>query len=116
VAAGGVMAALGTFEGVALLGIVSGAALGFGKMYMTGRLLLRGTAGGDAARRKKTAVVVANQLLGLTLTAAFLFFCIGRSVWLFAGGAVGLLLVPVVIVMNRKRSAELLEMVGSSGF
>jgi hypothetical protein len=94
----GVTAVLGMFNGELPLGIALGAALGFGKMCMTGRLFPRVL----AARRGKTAIAVVNQLLGLALTAAFLVFCVKRSVWLFAGGAAGLLLIPAVIVMNRK--------------
>lgn len=101
-AASFVMAALGTFNGDMPLGIVLGAALGFGRLYMAGRILPLIT----AAQRGKTAVAVVNQLVGLALTAGFLVFCIKKSVWLFSGGAAGLLLIPVVIVINRKRSAD----------
>jgi hypothetical protein len=100
-AASFVMAALGMFHGDMPLGIVLGAALGFGRLYMTGRLLPL------IMRRGKTAVAVANQFGGLALMAGFLVFCIKQSVWLFAGGAAGFLLIPAVIVMNRKRSADL---------
>jgi hypothetical protein len=56
-----------------------------------------------AARRGKTAIAVMNQLAGMALVAAFLIADIRISVWLFAGGAAGLLLIPVVIIANRKR-------------
>jgi hypothetical protein len=80
------------------LGIAAGAALGFGRMCMTGRLFPLVL----SAQRGKIAVAVANQFLGIALVAAFLFFCIKKSVWLFAGGAAGLFLIPVVILLNRK--------------
>ncbi|MDR1095488.1 MAG: hypothetical protein LBL31_03790 [Spirochaetaceae bacterium] len=81
------------------VGIAAGAALGFGRMCMTGRLFPLVL----SARRGKTAVAVLNQFLGMALVAAFLIFCIRKSVWLFAGGAAGLSLIPVVILLNRKK-------------
>jgi hypothetical protein len=81
------------------VGIAAGAALGFGRMCMTGRLFPLVL----SARRGKTAVAVLNQFLGMALVAAFLVFCIRKSVWLFAGGAAGLSLIPVVILLNRKK-------------
>jgi hypothetical protein len=81
------------------VGIAAGAALGFGRMCMTGRLFPLVL----SARRGKTAVAVLNQFLGLALVAAFLVFCIRKNIWLFAGGAAGLSLIPVVILLNRKK-------------
>jgi hypothetical protein len=101
-----VTAAAGTFNGGLPLGIALGAALGFGRLCVTGRLFPQGAAGSEATRRR-TAVVVANQLLGLALTAVFLVFCVKKSVWLFSGGAAGLLLIPAVIVFYRKKIAAL---------
>jgi K+ transporter len=89
----------GEFNAELPLGIAMGAALGFGRMCMTGRLFPLVM----AARHGKTAVAVVNQFLGLALVAAFLFFCIKSSVRLFAGGAVGLSLIPVVILLNYKK-------------
>jgi hypothetical protein len=68
-------------------------------MWMTGRLfpLIM------AARRGKTAIAVTNQLAGIALAAAFLAASIRVNVWLFAGSAAGLSLIPVVIIANRKR-------------
>jgi hypothetical protein len=94
-----VCAACGVFTADLPLGIAMGAALGFGRMCMTGRLFPLVM----AARRGKTVIAVVNQVLGLVLVAAFLFFCVRASVWLFAGGAAGLFLVPVVILVNRKK-------------
>ncbi|MDR1232092.1 MAG: hypothetical protein LBK61_11935 [Spirochaetaceae bacterium] len=87
------------------LGIALGAAMGFGRMCMTGRLFPLVL----SARRGKTAVAVANQFLGMALVAAFLLFCIRKSLWLFAGGAAGLFLIPVVILLNRKKMVERAE-------
>jgi hypothetical protein len=92
------------FNGELPLGIALGAVLGFGRLCVTGRLFPQGVTGNEATRRG-TAVAVANQLVGLALTAAFLVFCVKRSVWLFAGGAAGLLLIPAVIVLYRKKIA-----------
>ena len=94
-----VTAAVGMFNEGVPLGIVLGAALGFGRLCMTGRLFPLVL----ATRRGKTVVAVMHQLLGLAFTVAFLVFCIRQSIWLFAGGAAGLLLIPVVVVINRKR-------------
>jgi hypothetical protein len=96
-----VCVALGRFSGELPLGIALGAALGFGRLCMTGRLFPLVM----AARQGRTVIAVLNQLLGMALIAGFLIFCIKRSVWLFAGGAAGLLLIPVVIVMNHKKIA-----------
>jgi hypothetical protein len=102
-----VTAALGMFNGELPLGLALGAALGFGRLGLTRRLFLRALTGNKAARRAAVAaaVAVANQFVGLALTAAFLVFCIKQSVWLFAGGAAGLLLMPVVIMLFRKKIA-----------
>jgi hypothetical protein len=89
----------GEFNAELPLGIAMGAALGFGRMCMTERLFPLVM----AARRGKTAVAVVNQFLGMALVAAFLLFCIRASVWLFAGGAAGLSLIPAVILLNRKK-------------
>jgi hypothetical protein len=87
------------------LGIALGAGLGFGRMCMTGRLFSQVL----SARHGKMAIIVVNQLLGMALLAAFLFFCVRKSDWLFAGGAAGLFLIPVVIFLNRKKMAERAE-------
>jgi hypothetical protein len=95
---GAVYGKYGEFRAELPLGIASGAALGFLRMCMTERLFPLVL----AARKGKMVVALLNQLLGLALVAGFLICCVRRSLWLFSGGAAGLMLVPVVIIWSRK--------------